>query len=126
MTGISEIIFVAIGGAIGAAYRSLLSDSFNGKIKDFPLGTFIANIIASLLAGIMTAEYKYHDISSSLLPFIDIGFCATLSTFSSLIWELSEMLKLKKFKSALVYLFTTTFCGAFLFLLGEWGIRFMH
>ena len=74
----------------------------------------MANMTASLLAGIMTAEYKYADISASLLPFIDIGFCATLSTFSSLIWEISELLRLKKIRDAILYATLTTFCGAFL------------
>ena len=126
MIALSEIISVAIGGAIGAIYRLLLSESLNSKIRFFPLGTFLANMTASLLAGIMTAEYKYADISASLLPFIDIGFCATLSTFSSLIWEISELLRLKKNRDAILYATLTTFCGAFLFLLGEWVIRMIH
>ena len=106
MSPLFYIFTVALGGAGGALFREFLSRELNGRAR-FPAGTFTANMLASFLTGI--AAY----------PLVDVGFCATLSTFSALAWEIAEMIKSKKFMSAAIYVSATFAFGMGLFFIAS-------
>ena len=49
------ILFVALGGAVGAALRYLLTDWANRSLPSgFPYGTLAVNVVGSLVAGLFT------------------------------------------------------------------------
>lgn len=78
-------IWIALGGAVGAAGRYLL-----GKLnKAFPYGTFIANCSASLLIGYLIPVVQ-EGVSSA---FLIIGVCGALSTVSTFALEAATSAK---------------------------------
>lgn len=95
MSPLFYILSVALGGAGGALFREFLSRELNGRTK-FPAGTFTANMLASFLTGVAVGLQSSGILPESAYPLVDIGFCATLSTFSALAWEIAEMIKSKK------------------------------
>lgn len=104
------IFSVAVGGAAGALLRGYFSGKLNARFA-FPLGTFSANMLASFLTGAAVSMQAAGLIPESAYPLVDVGFCATLSTFSALSWEIAEMIKAKKFAAASAYASATFASG---------------
>ena len=78
-----NFLLIAIGGACGSVLRHFIQISVvAGK---FPLGTFLVNVVGSMLAG--AAYYfviKYFDtIDPRLKNFIFAGFLGGFTTFSA-------------------------------------------
>ncbi len=63
------MILVFIGGAIGAICRELLMISVPTMNDHFPLDIFIANIVASLLLGIVAGLLMRNKISQGMNAF---------------------------------------------------------
>lgn len=78
-------LWIAMGGAIGATGRYLLS-KLN---KTFPYGTFVANCIASFLIGYLIPLLQEGAISGFLI----IGVCGALSTVSTFALEAATSAK---------------------------------
>ena len=113
---IINIISVCLGGALGALLRSYIAEKLDNTQSGFPFGTFIANMLASFLLGTIISIFNHidqHSVYAEL--FFETGFCATLSTFSSLAWQIAHMLKHRRFLLAAVYAISTSACGMFLF-----------
>ncbi len=110
-----EILCVAAGGGIGAYMRSVFSAKFDTAPLVFPWGTFAANMLSSFLLGAIVSLAALHDINKFFYLFIDTGFCAALSTFSSLTWQMVEMIRRKLYLNATVYTLSTFICGIALF-----------
>lgn len=118
MSPLFYILSVALGGAGGALFREFLSRELNGRTK-FPAGTFTANMLASFLTGVAVGLQSSGILPESAYPLVDIGFCATLSTFSALAWEIAEMIKLKKIVKAAIYVSATFAFGMGLFFIAS-------
>ena len=82
-----KVLFVALGGGIGAALRYLLTELANlhGGVF-FPYGTILANLIGSFCIGIL---FVFFSESSDLSPIVKLFFVTgilggftTFSTFS--------------------------------------------
>ena len=77
--------FVFLGGGLGSLARFLVS-KFSGQIftTNFPMGTFISNMMACALLAVFvvlftskSAEYPW------IQPLLIVGFCGGFSTFST-------------------------------------------
>ena len=84
-----KIIYVGIGGFIGAIIRYLItiqsSKLFNSSI---PLGTLIANVLGGFLIGvIMEISISTDLISPNLKLFLTTGIMGGLTTFSTFSYE---------------------------------------
>ncbi len=106
--------FVFAGGALGAALRAKLAEKFDGE---FPRGTFAANMLASFALGMIAA--RTGDFSADELMFLRAGFCASLSTFSSISCQLASMLRKRRTAAFFAYILSTAICGMFAFVLGK-------
>ncbi len=77
--------FVALGGAIGACMRFLISQicvSWFGKA--FPYGTLTVNILGSFVMGAMFILLEQAQISESpWRPLVTVGLLGALTTFST-------------------------------------------
>lgn len=90
-----HLAYTAAFGAIGAYLRYQLS-KLNVKYVNFPLGTFIANVIATWLLAVWTLlakfEVDYNRIGTmAVLYGLSTGFCGCLSTVSTFVNELDTM-----------------------------------
>lgn len=78
------VFFVAVGGAIGAGLRFLLS-SFVAHTWEsyFPLGTLLVNVLGCLLIGFLVARGLDSSVWSNWRLFLVVGMGGAFTTFSS-------------------------------------------
>lgn len=88
-----KILAVFIGGGLGSSLRYFLAQILiTRSLWGVPLSTLMANLLASLLLGIVWVS-DIRDKQSETFIFLASGFCGGLSTFSTfaqenvLIWE---------------------------------------
>lgn len=87
-------VLMAPPGALARYYLSSLNTQPpSSRWSDFPIGTFIANVLATLLLAIFTLlnQNGVSHISCQVLSGLDDGFCGTLSTISTFIVELHKL-----------------------------------
>lgn len=87
-----NFLWVALGGAMGSLLRYGLNLGFPLKENEFPVGTFLSNMLASLILGI-TASLLISKFPNEpfLKYFIIVGICGGFSTFSSFAFELFNL-----------------------------------
>ena len=82
---LKTILYIAIGGAIGSVFRyltTLLVSKFWSN--QFPLATFIANVIGCFLIGLFIGILAKNNLNDSQLKwFLVTGFCGGYTTFST-------------------------------------------
>lgn len=105
--------FSVLFAPIGALLRYYLSKYFNGRFKNFPLGTFSANIIGTLLLAIFTLLIRGKKSSMSSVPIVthvtacqllsglDDGLCGALTTVSTFVVELFSLNTLHSYRYGL-------------------------
>ncbi|MCE9678485.1 fluoride efflux transporter CrcB [Shewanella sp. AS1] len=80
----SNLLFVALGGSIGAVFRYLISIMMIQLFGSaFPFGTLVANIIGSFAMGIIYALGQVSDLSPELKALVGVGLLGALTTFST-------------------------------------------
>ncbi|CDO92306.1 unnamed protein product [Kluyveromyces dobzhanskii CBS 2104] len=87
----------ALFGIVGAIIRFELAKRFNnGKYGWFPWGTFVANVSSTTIASVFfLLKYGLKDgqllvtnkEASSMLQYLTLGFCGSLSTLSTFVYE---------------------------------------
>jgi fluoride exporter len=92
---LSNYLYVAVGAALGGVFRYWISGAVHKYlIIIFPLGTFAANFIGSLLLGFIIYYLDAKQIvSSEFKIFLTIGFCGGLTTFSTFSFETFALLQ---------------------------------
>lgn len=116
------ILGFAVAAFLGGMLRSLLSQWFPKRV-----GTFVANMLASLSAGLAIGFAMLIDDQDTfefLAPVIATGFAGALSTWSTLAAELSELIKRKQWRKLVRYLVFTLAVGLILAHRGTvWAAR---
>ena len=88
-----SIIYIGIGGFIGAIFRCLLANTLQGSSKS-PLGTLGVNIIGAFTLSLITySSEKVFALPNSSRLFLMVGLLwafATMSTFSLESFKLLE------------------------------------
>ncbi|MCL1144152.1 fluoride efflux transporter CrcB [Shewanella gaetbuli] len=116
----TNILFVALGGSIGAVLRYLIS-IFMIQVfgSSFPFGTLMVNILGSFLMGVVYALGQLSHISPELKSMIGVGLLGALTTFSTFSNEtLLLMQEGLWFKSILNVLLNVSVC-LFMVYLGQ-------
>lgn len=85
-----QLLLVMAGGALGAGGRFLLGGWMTRQMgSDFPWGTLSANMLGSLLAGILLVWLEGRGPSGLLWrAFLMVGLLGALTTWSALMVEL--------------------------------------
>lgn len=78
-----EALAVAVGGALGSLGRWLIGNALRASLPGVPAGTFVANILAGLLIGIVTGAHAQTPLPGEVKALLTVGFCGGLSTFST-------------------------------------------
>lgn len=84
-----NLLAVAVGGAIGACTRYLVSGWAAGRFSaEFPMGTLIVNIVGCFIIGVfMTLATERLMLSPYWRLVLAVGFLGGLTTFSSFGYE---------------------------------------
>lgn len=87
-----NILAVAGGAFVGGCCRSLLADVANRKTWHIPWGTFLANMLGSLVLGICLGYLTVGTCTASVQALIMTGFCGGFTTFSTFTGEVATMI----------------------------------
>ncbi|MCL1144489.1 fluoride efflux transporter CrcB [Shewanella sp. 10N.261.52.F9] len=80
----NNVLFVALGGSIGAVFRYLISLLMLQLFgTGFPFGTLVVNILGSFLMGVIFALGQVSELSPEIKAFIGVGMLGALTTFST-------------------------------------------
>ncbi|GIU49833.1 fluoride efflux transporter CrcB [Shewanella algidipiscicola] len=80
----SNLLFVAIGGSIGAVFRYLISILMIQVFGSaFPFGTLVVNTLGSFLMGVIYALGQVSDVSPEMKALVAVGLLGALTTFST-------------------------------------------
>ena len=88
-----SIIYVGIGGFIGAVFRFLLSSTIQGSSK-FPLGTLGVNILGAFTLSFITySSEKAFALPDSSRLFLTVGLLGAFTTMSTFSLESFKLLE---------------------------------
>ena len=77
-----SLIYIALGGGLGAVSRFLLTEHINNNISDlFPFGTLSVNILGCFVIGCIGGYFASK--SSPMYFFFVIGFLGSFTTMSA-------------------------------------------
>ncbi|MFY0630705.1 MAG: fluoride efflux transporter CrcB [Flavobacteriaceae bacterium] len=117
-----QLVLVFIGGGFGSVFRYLLGKYLNSPESGIPYGTFVANIIGSLLIGIILGlAAKNEALNQNQTLLLATGFCGGFTTFSTFAYENHVFLKNGDFATfafytiaSFVIAFLAVFAGMYL------------
>jgi len=114
-----QFLLVFIGGGFGSGLRYLLGKYLNSIETGIPYGTFAANIIGSLLIGVILGlAAKNNALSHNQTLLLATGFCGGFTTFSTFAYENHVFLKSGDFTSFAVYTIGSFIVGFLAVFLG--------
>ncbi|MFD2550274.1 fluoride efflux transporter CrcB [Bizionia sediminis] len=114
-----QVFLVFIGGGSGSVLRFLISKHLNGLEHSLPYGTFLVNILGSLLIGfILGFAAKNPEFSNQYVILLATGFCGGFTTFSAFAYENHLFLKSGDLISLAIYTLGTFIVGFLAVLLG--------
>ena len=110
---LTKILFVALGGALGALARYAFSVSpLNKTFEQFPFPTFLVNIIGSFLIGFCLIVFAdKFSVSDNMRLFIFVGFLGAFTTFSTFELEIWTLVKEGHYAMSLFYVVASVVAG---------------
>lgn len=120
-----QLLLVFLGGGIGSSLRYWISNYLNSTESGIPYGTFAANILGSLIIGIILGlALKNNSISENTVLFLATGFCGGFTTFSTFAYENHIFLKSGDFISFALYTLASFVVGFAAVFLGMYLVKF--
>ncbi|MBP3223242.1 MAG: fluoride efflux transporter CrcB [Actinomycetaceae bacterium] len=98
-----NIIFVGIGGFIGAVLRYCVSLLPLPSVHDFPYLTLLVNVVGAFVLGCLVAWQTGHVIDPRLLLVMKVGVCGGFTTFSTFSAEAFDLFTNGKTLMAVLY-----------------------
>jgi len=112
-----KILAVMPGGSLGAASRYSPFMVVQRGAR-FPAGTLAANLLGSLLIGLLWCMLEGTRLTNEWRLFIFTGFLGGFTTFSIFTRETTQIFKLGDWRSALLYLGPSNLFGILLVFYG--------
>lgn len=117
-----SLLLVGAGGAAGSMLRYAVSYAMNKYLQHpFPFGTFIINIVGSLLIGVLfglAGRNQWLQDGGMLL--LASGFCGGFTTFSTFAMENVNLMQKGQSFMAITYMVLSVILGLVLCRLGMW------
>ncbi|MCX2680293.1 fluoride efflux transporter CrcB [Galbibacter sp. EGI 63066] len=121
-----QLILVFLGGGLGSTLRYLIGKYLNSAETGIPYGTFTANIVGSLIIGIVLGlAAKHQSLTTNQLLFIATGFCGGFTTFSTFAYENHVFLKSGDMLSFITYTIASFVIGIIAVFFGVWIVKFL-
>ena len=121
-----QLLLVFLGGGIGSVLRYGMGKYLNSTQTGIPYGTFAANILGSLIIGIILGlALKNNSLSNNTVLFLATGFCGGFTTFSAFAYENHIFLKSGDFMSFALYTIGSFIIGFAAVFFGMWLIKFI-
>ena len=111
-------MLVAIGGALGAILRYLLTNISKSMFASSIYGTISVNILGSFLIGYFITSNAGNNLSENFVKFfLIIGLLGSFTTFSAFSHEVVELINSKKYLTSFIYISVSIFlCIIFAYL----------
>ncbi|WP_416444146.1 fluoride efflux transporter CrcB [Leeuwenhoekiella sp. A16] len=121
-----QVLLVFLGGGIGSALRYLVGSWLNNPQNGIPYGTFVANILGSLIIGaILGWALKNNTLGSGAVLILATGFCGGFTTFSTFAYENHLLLRSGDFFNFALYTISSILLGFAAVFLGIWLARYI-
>tara|TARA_B100000586_G_C20091965_1_gene420533 strand:+ start:123 stop:500 length:378 start_codon:yes stop_codon:yes gene_type:complete len=115
----SQVMMIAIGGALGAVCRIYLSQWIQRLIPlTLPTGIIITNLIGCFLMGVMASCCDRYQISLPIKLLIISGGLGAFTTFSTFALETMFLVSSGKLSLAILYVLGSVIGGIILFWVG--------
>ena len=111
------LLFVAVGGMIGAASRWGLLEILPDN-SSWPWQIFIVNMIGSFVLGVVVSK-PFQRLSLRSISALATGLCGSFTTFSMFSLDLAELLRSNQISIAVTYLGSSIIGGLILFSLSH-------
>ena len=119
-----QLLLVFIGGGFGSVLRFIIAKYLNSSENGIPYGTFAANIIGSLLIGIILGlAAKNNTLTENQTLLLATGFCGGFTTFSSFTYENHVFLKTGDLTSFALYTIASFVIGFLAVFLGMYLVK---
>lgn len=117
------IIWVALGGALGAVGRYLVELVLK-TASGFPWATMSVNILGSLLMGLVIGWLsRQNGGSDALRLFVAVGILGGFTTFSAFSMDLFTLLERRDIAATMLYLGGSLIGGLAAFIIGFMALR---
>ncbi len=110
------MIFVALGGAVGASLRYLV-----GLAVAFPMGTLAVNVIGSFVIGLLWATLV--NKTPGLMPFVMTGVLGGFTTFSTFSLDTMRLVQDGRMGAAGTYVLASVILSLLACFAGLWLAR---
>ncbi|TMM32066.1 fluoride efflux transporter CrcB [Polaribacter aestuariivivens] len=121
-----QLILVFVGGGFGSVLRYLIGKFLNNSETGIPYGTFLANILGSLLIGLILGyAAKNEALSQNHTLLLATGFCGGFTTFSTFAYENHVFLKSGDFTSFALYTIASFVIGFLAVFTGMYLVKFI-
>ena len=116
-----SVLIVFLGGGLGSVFRYLINLLIKNPEGQFPINTFLVNMIGSFLIGIVFGYFNENNyLNNNIILFLVIGFCGGLTTFSSFTYDSYELISIGKIFFLIIYNFLSILIGVALVYFGLW------
>lgn len=105
-----NVLYVAIGGAVGSVLRYLITILHaNSRIlMGLPINTFVVNILGSFLIGVAFALLSKYEVSLEKVSLLLVtGVLGGFTTFSAFSLENLKMINSGEYLNSLIYISST-------------------
>jgi len=114
-----QTIIVGIAGSLGAVTRYLLGRIIAGRVgSQIPFGTLLINVTGAFAIGLLFALTSQKLLSPALQTILATGFLGGYTTFSTLCWEGTQLVRKGNTAQSFCYFASTFVLGLFAALLG--------
>ena len=100
----TQILYIALGGALGALMRYWFSTGTHLLLgKGFPYGTLVMNVMLYVIM------VERHELSQELRSFVVIGLLGAFTTFSTFSFETITLFEMGQANKAFMNVFVSVF-----------------